>query len=306
MIDPHEQKGHLVLLGNIDVRQVTLAFKVPGRVQSVGVEEGDAVKVGQSVASLEKDDFEDEFHLAQAHLAGQQAVLAQLEKGTRTEEIEQARALVRQRQAALELARSTLKRQEQLAARNIASHQVHDEAKARVDEAAALLRAAEQALKQAETGPRQEELAQARAALAAGKVAVSLAKRRLADAELLSPSDGTILSRVREPGAIVGPGEPVLTLSLDTPVWVRTYVGEPDLGRLYSGMAAEVETDSGGKYSGQVGFISPVAEFTPKTVQTRALRTSLVYRLRIVVDNPDNSLKQGMPVTVILRSQDGR
>ena len=108
--DPHEQKGHLVLLGNIDVRQVTLAFKVPGRVQSVGVEEGDAVKVGQSVASLEKDDFEDEFHLAQAHLAGQQAVLAQLEKGTRTEEIEQARALVRQRQAALELARSTLKR----------------------------------------------------------------------------------------------------------------------------------------------------------------------------------------------------
>lgn len=304
--DPHENSDHLVLLGTIDVRQVNLAFKVPGRIAAMTVEEGDAVEAGRIVASLEKDDFEDEVQLARARVEGQEAALAELETGTRPEEVEQARSLVEQRQAALQLAQATLRRQAELAARNIASHQVHDEAQARLDEAQAQLRAAQAALELAEAGPRREEIEQARAQLNADRAALSLAERRLADANLTAPNDGIILTRVREPGAIVAAGETIYALSLTSPVWVRTYVDEPDLGRVHPGMPAEVRTDSGGAYRGQIGFISSVAEFTPKTVETRELRTSLVYRLRVIVDNPDNGLRQGMPVTVVLPTDDKR
>ena len=106
---------------------------------------------------------------------------------------------------------------------------------------------------------------------------------------------------MREAGAIVQAGEAVYVMSLTTPVWVRTYVSEPDLGRVQPGMEVQIKTDTpGGKtYAGKVGFISTTAEFTPKTVETTELRTSLVYRLRIVVDDDTGFLRQGMPVTVI-------
>ena len=128
------------------------------------------------------------------------------------------------------------------------------------------------------------------------------AKTRLQDTEILAPNDGIILTRVREPGAVVAAGEPVYTLALDNPVWIRTYVDEPRLGAVHPGQKALVITDSGGRYEGYVGFISPQAEFTPKTVETSQLRTDLVYRLRVIVNAPDKGLRQGMPVTVHLEN----
>jgi HlyD family secretion protein len=119
--------------------------------------------------------------------------------------------------------------------------------------------------------------------------------------EVYAPTDGIILSRIREPGTVVNPTDPVYTLSVSSPVWIRAYVGEPQLGLIYYGMKAEIHTDSQKTYTGQIGFISPVAEFTPKTVETLQLRTDLVYRLRIYADDPDHYLKQGMPVTVKLK-----
>jgi HlyD family secretion protein len=103
-------------------------------------------------------------------------------------------------------------------------------------------------------------------------------------------------------GAIVQPGETVFTLTLANPLWVRTYVSEPDLTRVRPGAGVEVLTDGapGRHYRGHVGYISPTAEFTPKTVESEELRTRLVYRVRIVVDDPDGGLRQGMPVTVRL------
>lgn len=131
---------------------------------------------------------------------------------------------------------------------------------------------------------------------------LGVAKTDLRNTRAHCPADGTILTRVREPGTVVLQGEPVYTLSLISPVWVRAYVPEPLLGIIYPGMAAKIATDTkGGKaYMGKIGFISPVAEFTPKTVQTTELRTDLVYRIRVYADNPDWGLKQGMPVTVTL------
>jgi HlyD family secretion protein len=134
------------------------------------------------------------------------------------------------------------------------------------------------------------------------QAALGVAQTNLHDTELYAPADGTILTRIREPGTVVREADPIYTLSLISPIWVRAYVSEPQLGLIYPDMPAEVYTDTpGGKvYQGHIGFISPVAEFTPKTVETTQLRTDLVYRLRVIVDNPNNELKQGMPVTVKL------
>lgn len=138
--------------------------------------------------------------------------------------------------------------------------------------------------------------------LAEAEAAVGVAKTNLLDTELYAPDNGTILTRIREPGTVVKQADPIYTLSLLSPIWVRAYVSEVQLGMIYPGMPAEVYTDTpdGKVYQGHIGFISPVAEFTPKTVETTQLRTDLVYRLRIIADNPDNGLRQGMPVTVKL------
>ena len=140
------------------------------------------------------------------------------------------------------------------------------------------------------------DLLQAQAALQA-------AEDNLGYTDVFAPTDGTILTRIREPGTVVNPADPVYTLSVSSPVWIRAYVDEPNLGNIYFGMPAEIHTDlkNGPIYTGQIGFISPMAEFTPKTVQTTELRTDLVYRLRVYADNPDSRLKQGMPVTVKLK-----
>lgn len=131
---------------------------------------------------------------------------------------------------------------------------------------------------------------------------VELAKTNLKDTKIYAPSNGVILTRIREPGTVVREADPVYTLSLHSPIWVRAFVPEPYLGLIYPSMKAEIFTDTeeSKPYQGHIGFISPVAEFTPKTVETTQLRTDLVYRLRIIADNPDNGLRQGMPVTIKL------
>ena len=293
-----DHPAYLELYGNVDVRQVDLSFRVAGRLEAVSADEGDRVDPGDTIASLEREDFVDAVSLAEAELSAQQALLDALEAGSRPEEIGQAEAQLEQSRAALVFAEATLERQETLAERNIASHQLHDEAQMQVDLAVARLRAAEETLALLRQGPREEDKREARAHRDALLVSLQLARRRLEDASLTAPNQGIVLTRIREPGAVISAGEPIYTISLSEPIWVRTYLDEPDLGHIHPGMNVTVSTDSGGRYTGQIGFISPVAEFTPRSVQTRELRTSLVYRVRVVVSEADNGLRQGMPVTV--------
>ncbi len=302
----NDENGPLVLEGNIDVRQVNLAFKVDGRIAGLAVDEGDEVAAGQTVAWLDKQYFEDDLRLVRARRDNAAATLARLEHGSRPEEIAEAKANVAQQRAQLTQAEQDYDRAAGLVGKGAVSKEDFDKARAALDEAKATLRYAEQALQLAEIGPRQEDIDAARAQLAGEDAAVVQSERRLTDADLIAPSTGVILTRTREKGAIVAAGEPVFTLTLISPVWVRTYVNERDLGRIEPGMEAEVVTDTAPNkpYVGRIGFISPTAEFTPKTVQTRELRTDLVYRLRVLVDNPDGGLRQGMPVTVKLRSHD--
>jgi HlyD family secretion protein len=297
--------GSLILQGNVDVRQVNLAFKVDGRIETVTVDEGDRVKPGQVLATLDKRYFDDELRLARARRDNLKAVLERLQHGSRPEEIAEAKAAVAERLATRDNARVALERREELIKTGAASREEHDNARTALEEAEARLTTAQEALRLAEIGPRHEDIEAAVAQLRGEEASVSQAERRLADSELNAPGAGEILTRARERGAIVSPGETVFTLTLSSPVWVRTYVNEMDLGRVQPDMPADVATDStpGKIYKGHVGFISPTAEFTPKSVETRELRTDLVYRLRIVVDNPDGRLRQGMPVTVRFDTQ---
>ncbi len=123
--------------------------------------------------------------------------------------------------------------------------------------------------------------------------------------KLYAPEDGTIMVRVVEPGSNVQKGQPVYTMAKTNPVWVRAYVNETDLGNIKYGQGVNVYTDTtdpntGKKreYKGQIGYISPVAEFTPKTVQSTDTRTDLVYRIRVYIYDIDEFLRQGMPVTI--------
>lgn len=290
----------LTLYGNVEIREVELAFNVGGRIDRMLYEEGDRVQKGMLVAMLDRDRFEDEVDAAAAQRDRQAARLAELEAGSRPEEIARAEAAVAEARARVANAIARFERQQRLANEAFASQQALDNARAERDRARAQLRIAEEELQLARKGPREEAIEAAGAELNALKAQLAIARERLEDTELYAPDDGTILTRVHEPGAIVTTGETVYTLSLIDPVWVRAYVSEPNLGRIEPGMPAKVYTDARPEepYPGHVGFVSPTAEFTPKTVQTPEMRTSLVYRLRVVVRNPDGGLRQGMPVTV--------
>ena len=293
-----KDKSMIVLQGNVDVRQVNLAFKVAGRIAEMKFDEGDRVEASAIVATLDKSYFADDLRLARARVAGQAAVLAKLVSGTRPQEIAQARANVAEREASVVLAEATLGRQADLSDKGFSPHQKHDEATASLERAQASLKSAQETLKLAEIGPRSEDIDAAKAQLEVENAMFAQAEHRLADADLVGPTAGVVLTRVREPGAIVAAGETVYAVTIISPVWVRSYVAEPELGRIQPGMAVEVRTDSGKTYRGQIGFISSVAEFTPKSVETKELRTSLVYRLRVTVNGDTSGLLQGMPVTV--------
>ncbi|MGE4543574.1 MAG: secretion protein HlyD [Pedobacter sp.] len=295
--------GALVLYGNVDIRKVDLAFRVSGRVADVLFEEGDLVKPGQVVAYLDDTPYRDEVSLAAARQSQAAAQWEKMKAGSRPQEIAQAEALVAERQATLHNLQLEYRRSKNLVGSGAISKQAFDNATARLQEGQARLATAQQGLRLARDGFRAEDVAAAHANFEAAEASLASARTRLADTEIKAPAAGTILTRVEEPGAIVQAGQTVAILSLVDPVWVRAYVEEPDLGRIRPGMTAEVftDTDPGKPYRGHVGFISPEAEFTPKAVQTEELRTRLVFQLRIIVDNPDQRLRQGMPVTVRLR-----
>ena len=291
--------GELVLYGNVDVREVELAFRREGRLVSMAVDEGRTVRKGELLAELDPQPYRESLAVAEAELRAAEAELLKLQRGNRSQDIRRAEQAVRQAEAVLQRAESEFRRQAGLAVERNTSEQALEAARTTRDEAAASLAGAQQTLSLQREGARSEDIAAAEARVAAAEAARAQAATALEDTKLLSPADATVLARVREPGSMVGSRDPVYTLSLRDPVYVRAYLSEPQLGRVVPGASVRIRTDSSSKvYQGHVGFISPRAEFTPKSVETTDLRTDLVYRLRIVVEDDDEGLRQGMPVTV--------
>jgi HlyD family secretion protein len=295
----HAAVTTITLYGNVDIREVELGFRVMGRLTDALVDEGDVVTKGERIAAIDPEPYREAVALTEARVQLAQANFAKFEKGSRPQEVLLAQARVEEAEAASENAEREYKRQLDLFKTGGTSATARDAAQARRDQTAAGLSAAREALALASEGFRSEEVLASKAELTAAIAQRSQAETQLADTELFAPSNGVVLSRIREPGSIVTMGAPVYSLSLRDPVYVRAYVAEPDLGKVAPGTAVELSTDSSTKrYHGQIGYVAPRAEFTPKSVETTDLRTDLVYRLRIVVSDADDGLRQGMPVTI--------
>ena len=301
----HGDDSHIVLQGNVDLRQIELPFNDSERIAEVLVDEGMTVKAGQVLARLDTGRLLPRVAQAEARAAAQREVLRKLRNGARPEEIAQARAALAAAQAEAANATSQLQRLRSISdeskGRAISPQDLEAAiAAARMSEAQA--ESSRKALELTLAGPRQEEIDQAKAQLDAAEADLALLKRQLADAELIAPTDGVIRNRLMEPGELATPQRPVFAIAITTPKWVRAYLSEVELSRVALGAPARVTMDSAPNdpLQGKVGFISSTAEFTPKTVQTEELRTSLVYEIRVFVDDPDNRLRLGMPATVTI------
>ncbi|OYY73212.1 MAG: hypothetical protein B7Y40_10375 [Gammaproteobacteria bacterium 28-57-27] len=297
---PREAPQVLTLYGNIDLRQVNLAFNDSARIVQIAVQAGDRVAAGQVLAQLDTRRFEAALAAAEAALAGDQAVLDKLVAGSRPEDIERLSAIVAADTANYTEKQLAFGREQTLAAQKLSAPQTRDAALAARDAAAGQLKADQASLKLAVIGSRIEDIEQARAAVAAAKAQRDSARIALDDAVLKAPSVGIVRNRILEPGDMASPAQPVLALALTEPIWARVYIDEPDLGRIHEGMAASIRSDSfpGLAFKGWVGYISPTAEFTPKSVESTTVRTDLVYQARIYACNPGDKLRLGMPVSV--------
>ena len=296
-----DNQEELVLQGNVDVREVSLAFRQSDRILEMLAEEGDRVQKGQVLARLDTQELKLQLQRLNAEIAAQQSTVDKLHNGTRPEEIRQAEGNLRQAQAAAEHADGVYQRKRDIYT-SIAgiSQQELDNAYHDMEAKQATMSVAEAALQEAKAGPRQEDIVGAEAGLQALRNEQLRYIYLLSQYELQAPDDGVIRSRLLEAGDMASPSKPVFKLSLPGKKWVRAYVPETELGRVYEGQQARVYIDSlpGKAIDGQVGYISGTAEFTPKHVQTEELRTSLVYEVRVYVDDADNVLRLGMPATV--------
>ena len=293
-------KDTLVLYGNVDIREVSLGFRVSGRLKSLAFDEGDAVRTGAVMAQLDPEPFQHALHQAEANVSAAEAHARLMHAGYQPQEVAQAAATLNERKAALADAQAVLQRQAALRGTGATSEKAYDDALAARDQASALVDAAAQQFDLYRRGYRKEDQDQADAQLAQARAQREASRLQVSDTVLRAPSEGVVLTRAVEPGTILAVGAPVFTVSLTRPVWVRAYVDEPHLGSVAPGTPVWVTTDSrpDKPYAGVVGYVSPSAEFTPKNVETTDLRTDLVYRLRVVVTHPDEGLRQGMPVTV--------
>jgi HlyD family secretion protein len=283
--------------GNIEVTDAEVSFKIPGRVEERLVSEGDTVSANQIVARLDSTELAQEVALRKAEVQAAQAELAELEAGSRPEEIAQAEAVVVRAKADEERLKADFLRQKTLYKREVISAREYDAAKSVYEMSEARLREASEQLALFKKGPRTEKIQRARARLQQTREALALTETRLSYAILVAPLSGVVLSDNVEPGEYVAPGTPVITVGDLKNVWLRAYINETDLGRVKVGQQVRVTTDTyqGKIYEGHISFISSEAEFTPKNVQTEKERVKLVYRAKVDIPNPTMELKPGMP-----------
>ena len=299
-------ENQIFVSGNIEITEVDISFKIPGRVEKRLVSEGDRVTFGQTVAILDSVDLEQEVALREAELQGAKAVLRERLHGYLPEQIAQAEAKAKQTAADLSRYDSDYTRQKQLYEKGAISEREFEVSVSAYERAKAAHREAKENLVFYKRGFRDEKIDQAIAEQERAKQALNIAKTRQSYAKIISPIQGYVLSENIEPGEYVTAGTPIVTIGGLENVWLRAYVDETDLGRVKLGQLVEVTTDTYPDkiYKGKVTFISQQAEFTPKNVQTQKERVKLVYRIKIDIPNPNMELKAGMPADGLIITTD--
>jgi HlyD family secretion protein len=289
--------NQLTLSGNIEAHESLVSFKVQGRIVDLPVEEGQPVQQGDLLARLEDADFKQRVKIDEASVAVRQSDLALDLAGTREQEIKAAHQSVIDAQADLAQKKLDNDRAQQLFSKDEISAQDRDLAATAMKRSTANVAALQQRYNEAEEGTRKEDITIARADLAQAGASLGLSRINESYTTLRAPTTGVITVRQAELGEVVSPGSPVVTLADLDHIWLRAYIAETDLGKIHWGQDATITTDTypGKQYHGRISFISPDAEFTPKSVQTYAERVTLVYRIKIDIDNPNHEFKPGMP-----------
>jgi HlyD family secretion protein len=293
----HAPVTKLRFSGNIEAHESQLSFKVQGRIVQLPIEEGQWVQPGALVARLDTDDLRQRVNVDRANLGVRESSLALTKAGTRHQEVQAAQQAMLQAQADLDQRKLDFARAQQLFAKDAISAQDRDIADTNLKRSQAAFQQAKERYDQAVEGSRKEEIAVAEANVKQARESLGLSRITLDNATLLAPTAGVITVRQAEIGEVVSPGTPVATLADLDHLWLRAYVPETDLGKIRWGQAATIRTDTypSKTYKGRISFISPQAEFTPKSVQTFQERVTLVYRIKIDVENPNHELKPGMP-----------
>jgi len=296
-------RGRLGASGTVEATEAQLGFLVPGRIDSIRVQEGDSVRAGQALAALDRVEAAARRQQSAAGLAVAQAQLEELVRGSRAEEVAQARAARDAARQRLADARLDFDRTQALIRNHVVSQQVFDKAKTTLDVAAAQADQAEEQYRMVATGPRRERIAAARAQVAQAEAALRAVDAALANMVIVAPFDGVVTVRHREPGEVVGAGSAVISLMDRDDRWVRIYVSETRIGAVRIGQEAGITSDTfrGRTYPGEVVYISSEAEFTPKNVQTSEERVKLVYAVKVrITGDRGFELKPGMPADVQL------
>jgi HlyD family secretion protein len=298
-----DRDGLVGASGTVEATEAQIGFQAAGRIQDLAVREGETVTVGEELAHLDRSEAEARQQQAIAQAGAARALLEELERGSRKEEIRQGRAALAAAAERLRDAERDLERTQTLFEGGAVSREALDKARVTFDVAKSQYDQAQEQVTILETGPRREKIEAQRAQVAQAEAAVRVLDATLANMILRAPFDGIVTVRHREPGEIVAAGSPVLTVMNPADRWVRIYVPETRIGAVRLGQAAEITSDTYPTkiYLGEVVFISSQAEFTPKTVQTTEERVKLVYAVKVrITEDPTSDLKPGMPADVRL------
>jgi len=290
--------------GTVEATEASLGFQGAGRIELIRVREGDRVKAGDTLAVMDRSELNARRAQAEAQLAAARAGLAEMERGARSEELAQAREADSAAAARLADAQRDLSRVRQLFGDGAVSQEALDKVRLAADVARSQREQAAQQLQLVRAGPRAERIAAQRALVAQADATVRQVSALLANAVVVAPFGGVVTVRQRQPGEIVAPGAPVLTVANLDDRWVRIYIAEDRIGAVQLGEPATITTDTwpDRQYTGEVSFIASQAEFTPRNVQTAAERVKLVYAVKVrVTGDSTNALKPGMPADVVVR-----
>ena len=294
-----KNENNLTFYGNIDTRTVNVGFRFLGKIENITKDEGEIVKKDEILVKLDTASLEKSLEELNEKIFASKLELSKLQTGYRQEEILEAKAAMEEAIENLNKTKDTYNRQANLFKTKSTSEENFTISQLNYKQALATLDKAKALYELRKNGYRNEDIKIQESNLKSLEIQAEKLKIDLNDSVIKAPVDGVVLTRFKEIGAITNAGESILEIAKTDEFWVRAYIDEKNLGNIKPGLKMSIQTDSRSEnYEGVIGFISPVAEFTPKNIETQELRADLVYSFRVIVKNPDDKIRQGMPVTL--------
>ncbi|MPL66227.1 hypothetical protein SDC9_11896 [bioreactor metagenome] len=294
-----KNENNLTFYGNIDTRTVNVGFRFLGKIENITKDEGEIIKKDEVLVKLDTASLEKSLEELNEKIFASKLELSKLQTGYRQEEILEAKAAKEEAIENLNKTKDTYNRQANLFKTKSTSEENFTISQLNYKQALATLDKAKALYELRKNGYRNEDIKIQESNLKSLEIQAEKIKIDLNDSVIKAPVNGVILTRFKEIGAITNAGESILEIAKTDEFWVRAYIDEKNLGNIRPGLKMSIQTDSRSEnYEGVIGFISPVAEFTPKNIETQELRADLVYSFRVIVKNPDDKIRQGMPVTL--------